>query len=218
MLPGEFIHLAEENSAVMDAVAEWTLRAACAQIAAWRSVGLSAVRISVNLSAAQLRDSQVAQRLGELLSRYGVPGELIELEITENQLMSEPKHVETLEELRKLGAGIAVASFGTGYSSLGQLKDLPITTLKIDRGFVHGVTDSPRYAAVTRGIVDLATDLGFETVAEGVETTRQVKLLRAMGCGAYQGFCFSPAVSAQEAERFLVPCVTAIRLAAGGGG
>jgi EAL domain-containing protein (putative c-di-GMP-specific phosphodiesterase class I) len=70
---------------------------------------------------------------------------------------------------------------------------------------VHGVTDSARYAAVTRAIVDLATDLGFETVAEGVESTRQVEFLRAMGCRAYQGFCFSPAVPASDAERFLAP-------------
>jgi diguanylate cyclase (GGDEF)-like protein len=205
LMPGEFIPLAEENSALIGAVADWTLGAACAQIAAWRSAGLDPVRISVNFSAAQLRDTQVAHRLGELLLRYDVPGKMIELEITENQLMSEPRHTETIEELHKLGAGIALANFGTGYSNLGHLKDLPITTLKIDRGFVHGVTDSARYAAITRAIVDLATDLGFETVAEGVESTRQVEFLRAMGCRAYQGFCFSPAVPASEAARFLTP-------------
>ena len=205
LLPGDFIPLAEENSGLIGAVADWTLETACAQIAAWRNAGLEPVPISVNFSGAQLRDAQMAPRLAELLSRYAVPGELIELEITENQLMSEPRHVETIEELRKLGARIAVANFGTGYSSLGHLKDLPITTLKIDRGFVHQISDSARYAAVTRAIVGLATDLGFETVAEGVESTRQVEFLRAMGCRAYQGFCFSPAVPAEDAERFLVP-------------
>jgi diguanylate cyclase (GGDEF)-like protein len=203
LLPGDFISFAEESNSLIGAIAHWTLDAACAQIAAWRGAGLEPVPISVNFSAAQLRDEGVAHRLGELLSRYGVPGEFIELEITENQLMSEPNAGTVLELLRKLGARVAVANFGTGYSSLGHLKDLPITTLKIDRGFVNGVAESTRYAAATRAIVSLAADMGFDTVAEGVESTRQVEFLRAVGCRAYQGFCFSPAVPAEEAARLL---------------
>jgi len=203
LLPGDFISFAEESSSLIGAIAHWTLDAACAQIAAWQGAGLEPVPISVNFSAAQLRDVAVAHRLGELLSRYSVPGGFIELEITENQLMSEPNAPQVLEALRKLGARVAVANFGTGYSSLDHLKDLPITTLKIDRGFVHGVAESARYAAVTRAIVSLASDMGFDTVAEGVESTRQVEFLRAMGCRAYQGFCFSPALPAEEAARLL---------------
>jgi EAL domain-containing protein (putative c-di-GMP-specific phosphodiesterase class I) len=211
LLPGDFISFAEESGSLIGAIAHWTLDAACAQIAAWKDAGLEPVPISVNFSAAQLRDEDVAHRLGELLSRYGVPGAFIELEITENQLMSEPNAGQVLELLRKLGARIAVANFGTGYSSLDHLKDLPITTLKIDRGFVHGVAESARYAAVTRAIVSLASDMGFDTVAEGVESTRQVEFLRAMGCRAYQGFCFSPAVPAEEAARLLVSSVAPVR-------
>jgi len=156
----------------------------------------------------------VAKRLGDLLMRYSVPGELIELEITENMLMSEPGAVDVLQELRDIGARISVANFGTGYSSLGHLKDLPITTLKIDRGFVHGIAESAKYAAITRAIVGLAADLGFDTVAEGVESTRQVEFLRAMGCRSYQGFCFSPAVPAEAAGRFLESRVVPIRRSA----
>lgn len=203
LLPGDFISFAEESASLIGAIANWTLQAACAQIADWKDAGLEPVPISINFSAAQLRDEDVAHRLGEFLSRYGVPGHFIELEITENQLMSEPTAGVVLEMLRKLGARIAVANFGTGYSSLDHLKDLPITTLKIDRGFVHGVAESARYAAVTRAIVSLAGDLGFDTVAEGVESNRQVEFLRAMGCRAYQGFCFSPAVPAEEAAKLL---------------
>jgi len=204
LLPGDFISFAEESNSLIGAIAHWTLDAACAQIADWRAAGLEPVPISVNFSAAQLRDTTVAQKLGEILSRYDVPGELIELEITENQLMSERSAGQVLERLRALGARIAVANFGTGYSSLGHLKELPITTLKIDRGFVHGVAESAKYAAVTRAVVSLAKDMGYDTVAEGVESTRQVEFLRAMGCQAYQGFCFSPAVPAEEAARMLV--------------
>ena len=203
LLPGDFISFAEESNSLIGAIAHWTLDAACAQIADWLAAGLEAAPVSVNFSAAQLRDTTVAQKLGEILSRYKVPGELIELEITENQLMSEPNAGQVLERLRALGARIAVANFGTGYSSLGHLKELPITTLKIDRGFVHGVAESAKYAAVTRAVVSLAKEMGFDTVAEGVESSRQVEFLRAMGCQAYQGFCFSPAVPAEEAARML---------------
>src|SRR5262245_50477286 len=204
LLPGDFISFAEESNALIGAIAHWTLDTACAQVADWRAAGLEPVPISVNFSAAQLRDTSVAQKLGEILSRYDVPGELIELEITENQLMSEPSAGQVLERLRGLGARIAVANFGTGYSSLGHLKELPITTLKIDRGFVHGVAESAKYASVTRAVVSLAKDMGFDTVAEGVESSRQVEFLRAMGCQAYQGFCFSPALPAEEAARMLL--------------
>jgi len=211
LLPGDFISFAEESPSLIGAIAHWTLEAACAQIAAWKDAGLEPVPISVNFSAAQLRDEDVAHRLGELLSRYGVPGAFIELEITENQLMSEPNAGQVLELLRKLGARIAVANFGTGYSSLDHLKDLPITTLKIDRGFVHGVPESVRYAAATRAIVSLAADMGFDTVAEGVESARQVDFLRGIGCRAYQGFCFSPAVPADEAARLLASHAAPVR-------
>jgi diguanylate cyclase (GGDEF)-like protein len=204
LLPGDFISFAEESNSLIGAIALWTLDSACAQIAEWRSAGLEPVPVSVNFSAAQLRDASVAQKLGEILARYDVPGELIELEITENQLMSERSAGQVLERLRALGARIAVANFGTGYSSLSHLKELPITTLKIDRGFVHGVAESAKYAAVTRAVVSLAKDMGFDTVAEGVESTRQVEFLRAMGCQAYQGFCFSPAVPAEDVARMLV--------------
>jgi diguanylate cyclase (GGDEF)-like protein len=214
LMPGDFITLAEEDSLLIASIADWTLEAACAQIVEWRSIGLEPVPICVNFAAAQLRDGHVAKRLGELLMRYSVPGELIELEITENMLMSEPGAVDVLEELRKLGARVAVANFGTGYSSLGHLKDLPINTLKIDRGFVHGVAESAKYAAITRAIVGLAADLGFDTVAEGVESTRQVEFLRSMGCRAYQGFCFSPAVPAEAAARFLESRIVPLRRSA----
>jgi diguanylate cyclase len=217
LLPGDFVPQAEDNDVLIGTIVDWTLEAACAQIAAWRVQGMNPVPISVNVAAAQMRDGHLAQRLGELLSRYGVAGELIELEITENMLMSERGAVQVLDQIGKVGVRIAVASFGTGYSSLGLLKDLPITALKIDRGFVHDIAESAKFAAITRAIISLASDLGLETVAEGVESTRQVEFLRAMGCAAYQGYCFSPAVPAEDATRFLAgPSVAPLRHAVAG--
>ncbi len=203
LLPGEFIPMAEDNHALIRAVSDWTLGASCAQIATWQSAGLKPVTLAVNFTPVQLRDDGMPRRLDALLRQHDVPGSRVELEITENLLMAEPRAPEILAELRNRGLRIAVDDFGTGYSSLAYLKDLPITTLKIDRGFVHGVPDSAKYAGITRAIVGIARNLGFDTVAEGVETVRQADFLRALGCTAYQGFCFSPAVPAPEAERFL---------------
>ena len=203
LMPGDFIPLAEENASLVRAISDWTLNAVCTQIAAWRAAGFEIAPVAVNFTPAQLRDPHMVSGLETLLKRYGVPGEHLELEITENLLMAEPRAGETLVALRALGLRIAVDDFGTGYSSLAYLKELPITTLKIDRGFVHGLPGSNKYAAVIRAIVGLATHLGFDTLAEGVESARQVDMLRAMGCTAYQGFCFSRAVPADEVERHL---------------
>ncbi|HEU5282693.1 MAG TPA: EAL domain-containing protein [Burkholderiales bacterium] len=203
LLPGDFISMAEENAGLMRAISDWTLNAVCGQIAAWRAAGFDIVPVAVNYTPAQLRDPNMVSGLEALLARYGVGGEYLELEITENLLMAEPRAGETLVALRALGMRIAVDDFGTGYSSLAYLKELPITTLKIDRGFVHGLPGSNKYAAVIRAIVGLATHLGFDTLAEGVETARQVDMLRAMGCTAYQGFSFSRAVPADEVEYYL---------------
>lgn len=203
LLPGDFIPIAEDNHVLIRAISDWTLDAACAQLAAWQSAGLKPVTLAINFTPVQLRDEGMISRLDELLTRYGIPGSRLELEITENLLMTEPRAAEIIADLRVRGVRVAVDDFGTGYSSLAYLKDLAVTTLKIDRGFVNGVPDSPKYAAITRAIIGVARNLGFETVAEGVETQRQAEFLRALGCTAYQGFCFSPAVPADEACRFL---------------
>jgi diguanylate cyclase (GGDEF)-like protein len=211
LLPGDFIPIAEENNVLIRAISDWTVDAACAQIAAWRAHGYQTVPVSVNFSPAQLRDPRIAARFEEVLNAHGIPADALELEIPENLLMAEPRAGETLVELRQLGLRIALDDFGTGYSSLAYLKELPITALKIDRGFVHGLPDSAKYSSIVRAIVSLAGHLGFETVAEGVERARQVDMLRAMGCTAYQGFSFSAAVPADEAVRFLRAAQPALR-------
>jgi diguanylate cyclase (GGDEF)-like protein len=211
LLPGDFIPVAEENRALIRAISDWTVDAACAQIAAWRAQGYTTVPVAVNFTPAQLRDSRIVARLDEVLRAHDVPAEALELEIPENLLMAEPRAGEILVELNRAGLRIALDDFGTGYSSLAYLKELPITTLKIDRGFVHGLPDSAKYSSIVRAIVSLSAHLGFETVAEGVERSRQVEILRAMGCNAYQGFCFSAAVPANEATRFLTRTQAAVR-------
>lgn len=211
LLPGDFIPLAEENATLIRAISDWTLNAVCSQISAWSADGLNVVPVAVNYTPAQLRDPNVVTSLETLLARYKVPAEFLELEITENLLMAEPRAGETLVALHRLGVRVAVDDFGTGYSSLAYLKELPIGSLKIDRGFVHAVSDSAKYASVIRAIVAMAGHLGFDTVAEGVESARQVDLLRAMGCTAYQGFSFSPAVPAEAAARFLSERVEPVR-------
>jgi diguanylate cyclase (GGDEF)-like protein len=211
LMPGDFIPIAEENANLVRAISDWTVEAACAQIAAWRAEGRVTVPVAVNFTPSQFRDSRIALRLEEVLRKHGVPAEALELEIPENLLMAEPRAGETLVELRQLGLRIALDDFGTGYSSLAYLRELPINALKIDRGFVHGLPDSAKYSSIVRAIVSLAGHLGFDTIAEGVERNRQVEMLRAMGCTAYQGFCFSAAVPAQEAVQFLGIAQPALR-------
>jgi EAL domain-containing protein (putative c-di-GMP-specific phosphodiesterase class I) len=157
LLPGDFISFAEESASLIGAIAHWTLDAACAQIAEWKDAGFEPVPISVNFSAAQLRDEDVAHRLGELLSRYGVPGQFIELEITENQLMSEPNAGQVLEVLRKLGARIAVANFGTGCQP-DHLRTCRSPRSRSTAGSCT-VWPSPPIRGRDRAIVSLAADM-----------------------------------------------------------
>ena len=148
LLPGEFIPMAEENHALIRAISDWTLDATCAQLAAWQTAGLDPVTLAVNFTPVQLRDNGMVARLDQLLERYGVQGSRMELEITENLLMAEPRAAEILIELRSRGLRIAVDDFGTGYSSLAYLKDLPI-----DRA-----QDRPRLRARRAGLPEVCVD------------------------------------------------------------
>jgi diguanylate cyclase (GGDEF)-like protein len=191
LLPGDFIPLAEENASLMRAMSDWTLNAVCSQIAAWRAAGFEIVPVAVNYTPAQLRDPHMVSGLEALFARYAVPGEYLELEITENLLMAEPRAGETLVALRALGMRIAVDDFGTGYSSLAYLKRLPLHELKIDRSFIQDTPTDPGDTAIVQMILSMARHLGLKVVAEGVQTRAQADFLAANGCDAMQGYLYS---------------------------
>jgi diguanylate cyclase (GGDEF)-like protein/PAS domain S-box-containing protein len=208
ILPGEFIPLAEETGHIV-AIGEWVLREAMDQ-AKVLEVGLGRpIAMNVNLSARQVQPGLVESIRDQLWQSQLEPTSLI-LEITETVLMSEEESVlETLEELRALGIQVAIDDFGTGYSSLGYLNRLPIDILKLDRSFVHPVTQGPEESALAQAIVKLAHIFGLTTVAEGIETGEQGEALRLLGCDFGQGHYFCRPVPAEE---ILAACGDTVRV------
>jgi diguanylate cyclase (GGDEF)-like protein/PAS domain S-box-containing protein len=202
VLPTEFIPALEDSGLILP-VGEWVLGEAARQVGAWRRAGFAPVPVAVNLSAKQFRRRDLDALIRTALSDTQVPAGMIELEITESCLMDEPEEaVRLLAGLRESGLKISVDDFGTGYSSLSYLTRLPLTALKIDRGFVRDVATSTESASIVRAVIDMAHNLGFTVIAEGVETEEQVAFLRRHGCDLGQGFLFDAPMSAAElAER-----------------
>jgi diguanylate cyclase (GGDEF)-like protein/PAS domain S-box-containing protein len=196
--PLEFIPALEDSGLILP-VGEWVLGEAARQLAAWQRDGLELVPVAVNLSAKQFRRRDLDALIRGVLAVTGVPAGLIELEITESCLMDEPEEaVRLLANLRAAGLKISVDDFGTGYSSLSYLTRLPLTALKIDRSFVRDVATSAEAASIVRAVIDMAHNLGFTVIAEGVETEEQVAFLRRHGCDLGQGFLFDRPMPAHE--------------------
>jgi diguanylate cyclase (GGDEF)-like protein len=190
LYPDTFLPLVEQ-SGMMGALTRLVLRASVAQIAVWRAAGMS-MSVAVNLSASDLLDEHLADRILALLREHGVPVEALELEITESVLMTDPERArEVLQRLTGLGLRIAVDDYGTGYCSLAYLRDMPVDELKIDRSFIASMTEDPRSAAIVRSTIELAHALALEVVAEGVEHEDALEALVGYGCDFAQGYFFS---------------------------
>jgi diguanylate cyclase (GGDEF)-like protein/PAS domain S-box-containing protein len=195
--PGRFIPIAEASGLILP-LGDWVLETACRQAAAWAQQGMP-LRIAVNLSAQQLRQPQLAERLQEQLLRHAVPHGLIDLEIIEADAMADPAQAQLLlTRLHALGVGVTLDDFGTGHSSLTYLKQLPISRIKLDRSFICTVLHSQQDAALVCAVIALTHTLGLKVVAEGVEEEAQVRFLEAQGCDIFQGWFFSRAVPAPE--------------------
>jgi len=196
--PGEFIPLAE-SCGLIDGIGEWVVRESCRQARAWQLEGLAPLRVAVNLSAFQFRQGNLLQMISEALQAAQLEPRFLEVEITESALMSDPEEsVTILEQLSRMGVVVSVDDFGTGYSSMSYLRRFPIDKLKIDRGFIAELISRADDASIVRAIVSLAHSLRLKVVAEGVETSEQLNVLRSLGCDQYQGFWFSPAVPATQ--------------------
>ncbi|HET9822996.1 MAG TPA: EAL domain-containing protein, partial [Burkholderiaceae bacterium] len=187
--PDEFVSAAETMRLIVP-IGRWVLAEAVQAACRWRDAGRP-LRVSVNLAAPQLHAPGFARDVAEILAASGLPGDLLEVEITERVLMDDLDAVRsTLDALRALGVHVAIDDFGTGYSSLGHLQLLPIDRIKLDRSFVHGLPDDEGSVAIARAVVTLAQGLGLEVVAEGVETEAQRAFLVALGCHHLQGLLF----------------------------
>jgi diguanylate cyclase (GGDEF)-like protein len=186
--PSEFIPLAEETG-IIGQIGQWVLRQACADATQWPGE----IKIAVNVSAAQFRDQDLAERVAETLRDTGLAPHRLEIEITESLLLHDVKaNLGTLDELRRLGVRISMDDFGTGYSSLSNLRSFPFDKIKIDRSFVKELEHNPESAAIVRAVLGLGQSLGISTCAEGVETAGQMAALRDQGCSEAQGYYLSP--------------------------
>ena len=198
ILPAEFIPMAEECG-LIDSIGAWVIREGCRQARDWQLQGVPHMRVAVNLSAFQFRHGNLLQVISDALQAAELDPQLLEVEITETALMSDPEEsVAILEQLSRMGVLVSVDDFGTGYSSMSYLRRFPIDKLKIDRGFINELLSRPDDVSIVKAIVSLAHSLQLKVVAEGVETPEQRELLKALGCDQYQGFCFSPAVPVAE--------------------
>ncbi|MEK1904139.1 MAG: EAL domain-containing protein [Pseudomonas sp.] len=198
--PGEFIPVLEELGLVVQ-VGDWVLEEACKQIRQWHAAHVRVPKISVNLSARQFADGQLATRISRTLEETGVPPACLELELTESILMRDVgETLQILASLKRLGLCIAVDDFGTGYSSLNYLKQFPIDVLKIDRSFVDGLPGGEQDAQIARAIIAMAHSLNLAVIAEGVETQEQLDFLREHGCDEVQGFLFGKPMPAKQFE------------------
>ncbi len=201
--PADFIGLAEETG-LIGPIGEFVLRQACWQACEWQRDGLAPIRVSVNLSVHQLRQGKLVSLVRQVLEETGLAPELLELELTESQLLDSVEHIiATFQQLRDLGVKLAIDDFGTGYSSLSYLKRFPVDYVKIDQSFIRGLGEGSEDAAITRAIIAMAHSLELKVVAEGVENQEQLDFLKAQGCDEVQGYLISRPVAAQELMRLL---------------
>ncbi len=200
--PLRFIPLLEETGMILE-VGAWALRRAVLDYRRWMEMGLAAPRIAVNVSTIQLRQREFIDVLRAAIGEDGRASG-IDLEITESLIMDNVQdNITKLQAVRDMGIGIAIDDFGTGYSSLAYLAKLPVQTLKIDRAFIITMLKDPNAMLLVQTMISLAHSLGLKVVAEGVDEEEQAKMLRLLKCDEMQGYLFSPAVPAEQIERFL---------------
>ncbi|CAK0779414.1 diguanylate cyclase [Azospirillaceae bacterium] len=201
--PSDFITIAEETGLIVS-LGKWVLERACRQLMEWQDIrepGWAPLFMSVNLSPRQLDESCCIDEVRAILKRTGVEPTWLKMEITESAVMNKAEEsIVLLQELKRLGVRLSIDDFGTGYSSLSYLHKFPVDSLKVDRSFVIALHQSEENRAIVRIIVDLARLLGFDVVAEGIETAADANLLRALACDYGQGYFYSKPVTPKAAE------------------
>ncbi|OZG75327.1 hypothetical protein BTA51_02785 [Hahella sp. CCB-MM4] len=202
--PSEFIPLAEE-SGLISQVGEYVVQEVCRQYREWLDQGVAPRRIAVNVSPFQFSENcTMAEFISRTLNEYDLPGNILELEITETAIMQSNRiQMAQLEALKDLGLSISMDDFGTGYSSLASLRDLPIDQLKIDKSFVQRIENDPQGQGIIKAIIAMARELKIEVVAEGVETKEQLFFLKQHACGVVQGYYFSRPLNADATFTYL---------------
>jgi diguanylate cyclase (GGDEF)-like protein/PAS domain S-box-containing protein len=201
--PSQFIPIAEENRLIHQ-YGEWILMYACRKNKEWQNKGLPPIPVSVNISPKELEQDCFVDQVTSILRETRLEPRYLELEITESLMINgNIKSIDKLEELQKMGVVIVLDDFGTGYSSLSYLNSLPIQILKLDKSFIANLQRKKRDISLANAIISLAHNLELKVVAEGVENTEQVNILRKCRCDFIQGFIYSPPIDEKAAERIL---------------
>jgi diguanylate cyclase (GGDEF)-like protein/PAS domain S-box-containing protein len=203
VLPYQFIPIAERNSLITE-IGNIILEQACSHNKKWQRMGFKPLRVSVNLSPFQFSQKNLVSEIKRIIKKTELEPEWLEIEITESGIFkNEKESIEKMNEIHKLGISISIDDFGTGYSSLSKLKDYPIDILKIDKSIIDGIPASKTSSIITTTIIDLAHNLGFNVVAEGVERKEQLDFLVFHKCDQFQGYYFSKPISPEEFEKKL---------------
>lgn len=203
MPPIEFITLAEESGLILS-LGEWVLKTATKQAKTWLDKGLEVSRISVNVSSLQFIKKDFPAIVEALLHEAGLPPEKLDLELTESALAADEVDIlNMLVSLKQMGVSLSIDDFGTGYSSLSRLKNFPISTLKIDKNFIQDIETDSANAAIVAAVIAMCKGLDMKTIAEGVETVRQLDYLKTLGCDQVQGFLLAKPMTSGQVEKFL---------------
>ena len=201
--PAEFIPVAEETGLIAE-LGEWVIRTACSQAKGWRDQGLPPIRMAVNVSGQQFASREFPQRVAAIVAETGIDPAALELEITESVIMKDEAWAQSaLAQLKQIGVCLAIDDFGTGYSSLGRLRHFVVDRLKIDRSFVTNLIDCAEDRAIVMAILSMAKSLAIDVTAEGVENFPQLMFLQENACQEAQGFLFSRALPAADADALL---------------
>ena len=201
--PAEFIPIAEDSGQIV-VIGEWVLRTAVTQLKRWIDAGMQPMVVAVNLSAVQFRHPDLLAMVTQILDEAGLPPQYLELELTEAMAMDNPlAAIAQMNQLHDRGIRMSIDDFGTGYSSLSYLKKFNVSKLKIDQSFVRDISDDSDDKAIVSAIIKLASSMGMQTIAEGVETASQLAFLRLQGCDEVQGYYFSRPLSVADFEAFV---------------
>ena len=203
LLPDKFIKEAEGTKQII-ALGQLVLEKACKDAKKWVDDNHFSGRVSVNVSAVQIKQKNFYDIVTDALEKTGLDGKYLELELTESYMMENPKEsIAVFEKLRNHGITLSIDDFGTGYSSLSYLKQLPIDKLKIDRSFIMDIPHDKDDMVITKTIIAMSKSLGFSVIAEGIETTEQHDFLKTEGCFEGQGYLYSRPIPLKSFEKFL---------------
>jgi EAL domain-containing protein (putative c-di-GMP-specific phosphodiesterase class I)/GGDEF domain-containing protein len=201
--PGMFIPLAEETGLIIP-IGNWVLFTVARHLEEWFKSGVNLSGVSINLSPRQFRTEDVVENITRILNAHEFPSRMLWLEITESTLIEEPMRIISLmQKLHNKGIRFAIDDFGTGYSSLSYVHRMPVGHLKIDQSFIKNVVDDAKSQAIVRTIIAMAKELGFDAIAEGVETLEQADYLYNEGVRIFQGFYFAKPMPSEDFTRFL---------------